>query len=167
MLEIMVALVVVSIGLVALYSLQVLAIDGNITAQEITQATAVGERWTETLRRDAITWTDSTTMPPALRRHGVWQDATSEMVNKDFVSRHDDEDVLDPRFCVKYRVDTVPPATPDPRMLRVDVRVVWPRRERALKDYLSCPPTMMEPSHLKNTWQVTIPTLLYRHRGDA
>ncbi len=177
MMEIMIALVVISIGLVGLYSLQVLAIDGNITAQEMTQATSLGTRWTETLRREAITWTDGDAeLPVLLRTHGAWlnpdgKSGDGEMVSKDFLSEDGapSSDGLDLRYCLKYRVDTVPSGQPDPNpsKLRVVVRVLWPRRDRALGRFLACPDSMMDGDQLKDTWQITIPTLVYRHAGDV
>ena len=167
-LEIMIAMLVISMGIVALYSMQVVAIEGNVTAQEITQATQLAERWAERMRRESITWT---ARPPALLEpsddNGDWRDATSEMVNKDFISRTDDPQVIDPRYCIKYRVSTVPRGEADPRVLRVDVRVVWPRRDSGIADFLTCPPTMLQPNYLRHTWQVSLPTLLYRHQESS
>ena len=165
-LEVMIALIVMSIGLVALYSLQIVAIDGNVTAQEFTQATGLAERWVEKLRRDSISWTNGANLPASLRRQSEWLDAfPGEMTNKDLLTRGMGRDILDPRFCIKYRATSVPPADPDPKVMRVDVRVLWPRRDSSLEAYLDCPAPMMEALHLRHTWQVSLPTLLYRHES--
>lgn len=172
--EIMVALVVITIGIVALYSMQVVAIDGNVASQEMTQATQLAERWAERLRREAILWTGR---PQGLLEPGLddddWRDAVKaltsqeEMVNKDFISPSIDATALDPRYCVKYRVATVPPAATDARVLRIDVRVAWPRRETEFGQFINCPLDMLDPANLRHTWQVSVNTLLYRHGGGA
>jgi prepilin-type N-terminal cleavage/methylation domain-containing protein len=168
-LEIMISLVVMSIGIVALYSLQVVAIDGNTTAQEFTQARTLAQRFAETLRRDAISWTTVANLPASLRRQGVWLDADpanpdpGKMVNKDFLTQSAGVEVLDPRYCVKYRVDTVPPGVASPRIVRIDLRVVWPRRERSRTAFQNCPDNMLAADQIRTTWTWPLTTLLYRH----
>lgn len=165
-LEIMIAVFVMGVGLVALYSLQIVAVDGNSIAQEFTQATHLAERWIETLRKDSVSWTSQATRPPRLQRENQWLDAMGPfMVTKDLMDQgtYQPEQALDPRFCVKFRVQGVPATDPDPRMIRADVRVIWPRKDSALPDFQACNDVLMGGPRLRSSWQVSLTSTLFRH----
>ncbi len=54
--EVMVALAVLSVGVTGILSMQNAAIQANRRAQEMTIATNVARRWMERLRRDSLMW---------------------------------------------------------------------------------------------------------------
>lgn len=169
-LEVMIALFVMTVGLVALYSLQVVAISGNVVAQEFTQATQLSERWIETLRKDAISWTNQVNRPARIADSAQWKDAVGPfLVNRDMLD-DDNYDVtvaIDPRYCIKYRVQSVPEGDINPRVLRADVRVIWPRRDAGLDQFLNCNEVLMNASPwLRKTWQVSMTSTLFRHTGS-
>ena len=168
--EIMISLFVMMVGIVALYSLQVVAISGNVVAQEFTQATQLAERWIETLRKDSVSWTTPANQPARIQASDDWRDAIGPfMVNRDML----DEDsyaahiAIDSRYCIKYRVQSVPAGDPSARMMRADVRVIWPRRDAALDSFQECNDILMQGSPwLRKTWQVSMTSTLYRHSGS-
>lgn len=169
-LEIMISLFVMTVGLVALYSLQVVAISGNVVAQEFTQATQLAERWVETLRRDAVTWTNEATRPARIDSSDDWKDALGPfLVNRDMLDddNYDVSVALDPRYCIKYRVQSVPSGELNPRLLRADVRVLWPRRDAGLDSFVACNDVLMNATPwLRKTWQISMTSTLFRHTGS-
>ena len=164
-LEVMIALFVMTVGIVALYSLQVVAISGNIVAQEFTQATGLAERWIEMLRKDAVSWTNQANRPARISSSNEWKDAREpRLVNRDMLDEENyPTSAIDPRYCIKYRVQSVPESAVDPRLLRADVRVFWPRRDAELTQFENCSETLMGGSKLRQTWQVSLTSSLFRH----
>ena len=173
--EIMIAVFIMSVGFVSLYSLQIVAVDGNVVAQEFTQATQLAERWVETLRKDSVSWTNNANRPARLRAENQWNDAIGPfLVNKDLLDpdSYSPSQALDPRFCLKFRIQGLPVGDPDPRMLRADVRVIWPRKDVNLNpdprypevpNFQVCDPRVMEGPALRSTWQVSLTSTLFRH----
>ena len=168
--EVMIALFVMTVGIIGLYSLQIVAISGNVVAQEFTQATQLAERWIETLRKDSVSWTNQANRPSQLSSSDQWQDALGpNLLNRDMLSeaKYSASVAIDPRYCIKYRVQGVPSGDPNPRVLRADVRVLWPRRDAGLDQFTNCNEVLMNASPwLRKTWQVSMTSALFRHTGS-
>ena len=159
-----------TVGIVALYSLQIVAISGNVVAQEFTQATQLAERWIETMRKDSVSWTNEASRPSRISSSDQWRDAIGPyLVNRDMLDEghYAPTVAIDPRYCIKYRVQSVPAGDLNPRLLRADVRVIWPRRDAGLSNFTSCNQVLMNASPwLRKTWQVSMTSTLFRHTGS-
>lgn len=57
LIEVMMAVAIMTVGAVGIMSLAQSTTRGNVTAREITTATQITRTWVERLRRDAINWT--------------------------------------------------------------------------------------------------------------
>lgn len=68
MMEVMMALGLLAVGATGIIAMQKAAVIGNTSARNIATATAIGERWVERLRADAMLWNSTPTLkaPAAL-----------------------------------------------------------------------------------------------------
>jgi prepilin-type N-terminal cleavage/methylation domain-containing protein len=149
--EILMAMTVLTIGAAAAMSMQKVSMQGNLDARQMDLATGIGRMWMERLRKDAMSWT----LPNAVNatsnfsntqllsvyagqgwsRPDNYQPATPlaavspgfDMLGRD-VPRAQLDGSPPPFFCVHINESWVGGngSTTD-SVLRVDLRVVWPR----------------------------------------
>jgi prepilin-type N-terminal cleavage/methylation domain-containing protein len=145
--EVMMALTLLLIGSVGVMAMQRAAVQGNADAREMDVATSIARSWIERLERDATLWTPSIvpTVPPtnltsALLVNenptGIWYVPQARLApagaQNDVESAGEDILAQDMasltqaglRYCVNLRVT---PLTLDQTLMRVEVRVFWPR----------------------------------------
>lgn len=149
MIEVMMALGVLTAGSVAIMAMHQAATRGNLEARQITTANQIAQQWVERLRRDALNWTaasNGTAIDPTLLARtaylnrvpapgtvpswfvpvaptGGLASATGETPNFDFYG----EDVAGdgtPHYCTNLRLEWLFPG----QAMRADVRVWWLRR---------------------------------------
>jgi len=146
LLEVMMALAVMTIGGSALIGMQAMTARFNTQSRQTAIATDIAQTWAERLKQDAVSWnlTDpqglvSTTwildnavgfnqwMMPVAAQMPValpWRTPAFDRYGRDV----DPTVVADIFYCVAYRFNPVVPAlgarTPS---MRVDIRVFWPR----------------------------------------
>ena len=144
--EVMMALGVLTAGSVAILGMIQVTTRGNLEARQMTTANQVAQLWLERLRRDALAWTTTPISPtdPAqvnatvanttFLRHAPspgtpseWfvpePDLPGETANFDFYG-NDLAPGQTPHYCTNVRFAWVFPG----RALRADVRVWWARR---------------------------------------
>ncbi|MBU0554333.1 type II secretion system GspH family protein [Myxococcota bacterium] len=133
--EILIALVISSVGFAALFQMQISSAQGNISAREMAAAVNLAERYVETLQREAYTWV----MPGNNGRQnsawlnkplGVWHVFTDNPVDHNglvhnSVDANQGSVLRRQRFCVHYRLTAETGTFTD--LLSVRVRVIWPR----------------------------------------
>ena len=128
--EVLVAIVVVSIGFAAVFSLQIGSMQANISAREMAASATLAERYIEVLRRDTYDWVDRNRPGPFLNQPlQRWHSFTEHPVDHNgraFIT--DDEDFGSPlarqRFCVHYWLEAED-GTYD-GLLTTRIRVIWP-----------------------------------------
>jgi prepilin-type N-terminal cleavage/methylation domain-containing protein len=150
--EVMVAIAVMSIGVTGILSMQQAAVLANRRAQDLTQATNIARRWQEILRTDAITWNRPSprSLTPDLAtdtRHlcrlvgcgaggaaavDQWFVPAAALPNESPAYDHWGREVAvgaaDAKFCVNVRLNwlRVPSTNPvDQGVIRAEVRVWW------------------------------------------
>ncbi len=167
MVEIMIAVVITSIGFAAIFSLQIASIQGNVAAREMGAAVNLAERYAEELRRDTHLW---------LREGGgaepnfidpddaeEWRSFTSDPVDhngRPFVDDDDDgTELARQRFCVHYWLQ---PLTGSYKGLyHARVRVVWPRAaldQTGLDEVCSAPAEFQD--NVQSWFTITVPVTL-------
>jgi hypothetical protein len=156
LLEVLIASIVIVIGFLAVFSLQFAALDANLNAMRVTEATNVAETWLAGLRREALMWNqvgavdiDPVTMPDLSR--GLAFPAAPDVTGGWVVATvHDAGEAVDKNlapgaatapgfiFCVHQRLTWIDARDGNnlfsPEMLRAEVRVLWPRDERGTLD---------------------------------
>lgn len=163
--ELMIAIVIFSLGIMAVYSLQVLTVASLGEARELTEATNLAERIMEQFRRNSTTWEEGS-QPPGIPQQGVgqWVVLYPQQLNKDGLFANQIPDTspgLPPRYCVKYRMSEL--GTPGSGTYRVEVRVIWPRRTGLERQFASCPADMDSTQNIPYARQVTLAGAIYRH----
>lgn len=146
LIEVVVSLGIMTIGAMAIISLQAHAIRANTHARQLTTAMQVAQRWVERMKQDSHSWNNVATPDTVgfelaatlyLRRvldtPNVYADFPGGSVNAGASSAFDflgndvplDATDFDERvfYCVAYR----PAWVYFGRAMRVDVRVFWPR----------------------------------------
>jgi hypothetical protein len=144
------AMTVMTIGAAAVMSMQKTSIQGNGDARKTDMANAIMRAWVERLQRDAMQWTLPNADFPTQNNfsnakllstpaYGTWQlplyemGSTPETMSYAFDILGRDLPTADigteTIFCVNYRLQwLVPQALPlEPGLIRVDLRVLWPR----------------------------------------
>ncbi|MFK7988811.1 MAG: hypothetical protein AB8I08_22515 [Sandaracinaceae bacterium] len=142
--EVVMAIGVLTAGAVGVMALQQAATRGNMSAREMTTGTQLAQRWIERLRRDRLAWTSGTTVtpvPPLLLTNTTYLRnvtpataapswvtpvppvASGESANFDFYGQ-DTTVAADMHYCTNMRLEWLYPG----RAMRVDVRVWWVRR---------------------------------------
>lgn len=152
--EAMLSMVILSVGVLGVMSMQGATTNAAKTAQDFTQAQAIGERMMELIRLDALRWRAPGTTglsstqimkvaaPPteALGSQGAWSTIPNGVINatmagskvdRNFMPRVDNW-ALGFRYCVYFRLAWANP----PMSMRVDVRVAW-ARDNANQSYLA------------------------------
>ena len=164
--EVMIALALFSVAIAAIYSLQIVTIASLSEARQLTDATFLAERVMERYRQESTVWV-TPQRPAALAADvGSWVSLfDGQPVNKDGLQSAELANVISrpPRYCVKSRVVPMPSLGED--VLRVEVRVMWPRQDGPVVRYANCPETMDAVEHIPYTRQITLASSVYRHGG--
>lgn len=164
--EVMISMVIFSVVIAAVYSLQVVTISSLSEARGLTDATFLAERIMERYRQESTLWV--TPQRPAMLSLdvGSWTPLyDGQPVNKDGLLEAELAEVISrpARYCVKARVVGMPSLGDD--VLRVEVRVMWPRSDGPQAQYVNCPETMDTTASVPYTRQITLASSVYRHRG--
>lgn len=142
-LEVLVGVLVMSIGFIGIFGMQSVAIQTNRAAYDRRMATELADTTLERLKRDSLMWNvaggwpDRTWLQQGMSATSVWtapphEGETAPSFNDLGLPRVDDGRVPDGRevfvernskFCVAYRAEWVQ----NPDMVRMEVRVFWPR----------------------------------------
>lgn len=141
LIEVMMAIGVLTAGAVGIMSLQSASTRGNMEARQMSTGAVLAQRWVERLRRDGLNWTQSNnTVSALLLARTTWLrttpdpgapvgwmvpadvPATGETANFDFYG-NDTADGAEMRYCTNIRLEWLYPG----RALRADVRVWWTR----------------------------------------
>ncbi len=142
LLEVMIAVAIMTVGAVGLIGMQTTATKANREARELAVAQTIARTWMERLRREALRWNVGSataaaalpTLPPMLTvvqpENGVaaWQatgptSVASDSPNFSFTGAElavGDAAVF---FCADYRLQWVNPG----QTMRADVLIFWPR----------------------------------------
>ncbi|HJL14950.1 MAG TPA: hypothetical protein RMH99_04800 [Sandaracinaceae bacterium LLY-WYZ-13_1] len=142
MIEVMMALGVLTAGAVGIMAMQAAATRGNLEARRMTTASQLAQRWVERLRRDAVQWrSGSPTVNPVLMNDTDYLRLTTapggspswfvptppatsgETANFDHYGR-DLTAGATPHYCTNIRLAWLYPG----RAIRADVRVWYLRR---------------------------------------
>lgn len=142
--EVMMALAVLSVGATGVIAMQKTTLLGNVRARNLGTANSIAAAWVERLRTDATQWTDSGGLPnvgntrwlnrvgtdfPAISGgEGVWFRPDPDTAYGVFpgadVFGLDTENELDTAFCTHLRLLQL-----TPNMIRAEVRVFWLRNQ--------------------------------------
>jgi len=147
--EVMMAVAVMTVGAVGIIALQVAATHGNIEAREMTTASTSARTWIERLKRDGLNWTQGGAgvaaadlartnyllAVPAAGTEGAWfrPNIDADFPNDSYAFDHFGRDTTvagDIRFCTHVRLSWLYPG----QAIRADVRVWWHRRGSASND---------------------------------
>ncbi len=150
LIEVMMALAVLTVAAGALIGTQMLTARSNTQARQITIATEIAQTWAERLKLDAVSWTDinglasTTWLIDSTLGMNNWINPQTVVANvlpaptRSFAFDRYGRDIqlggTDLFYCVAYRFNWVvdPNLAPgsNPAM-RVDIRVFWPREDTA------------------------------------
>jgi hypothetical protein len=113
--------------------MQIGTAEGNISAREVTGAVALGERFAETLRREAYAWTDVALPAPHLNAAPQqWHTLTPAPVDQNGLPAAaagvPGSNLPRQRFCVHYWIDPLQDQTYG-GVMNARVRVIWPRAQ--------------------------------------
>lgn len=148
LIEVMIALAVMTVGAMGIMGLQRATMRGNAEARELTVATDVTRKWVERLRRDSLTW-NLQGMPPGTYLSQIGAPGTvpawivppvppapaTESPATDYLGNDVPPDSPDVAFCTHVMLSWVAPNN----MIRADVRTWWYRRgTRANAVVLDC-----------------------------
>lgn len=145
--EVMMAIGVLTAGAVGIMALIQASTRGNMEARQMSTGTMLASRWVERLRRDGLNWTRSTQVAdptlfnqtqyfdgnvPAAGTAPAWfvpvPDATSgETANFDYYGQ-DTTDPVQMRYCTNVRLEWLYLGN----AVRADVRVWWLRNESGI-----------------------------------
>lgn len=142
MIEVMMAVGVLTVGSMGIMAMHQASTRGNQEARQMMVGTQLTQRWIERLRRDGLSWMDSAqTADPTLLASttylrsvvapggaALWfipvGGGAQELPNFDYYG-NDTAVEADMRFCTNVRLEWVYPG----RAMRADVRVWWLRRQ--------------------------------------
>ncbi|MDP9149332.1 MAG: prepilin-type N-terminal cleavage/methylation domain-containing protein [Myxococcota bacterium] len=148
--EVLMAMCVMSIGVAAVISMLKTSVGGNVDARRMDVANSIARTWVERLQRDAMQWTMPGPSFPAgnnlatalvlaygTTNAGTWfapvqyAAAAKGSLSPGFDILGRDRDLADavspPYFCVNVRMTWLPQAGQPQDLVRADVRVLWPR----------------------------------------
>lgn len=142
MVEVMMAMAILTAGAAGIFALQQAATNGNMEAREMTIATSVARTWLERLKRDALYWntgaSTAAVLPlartryllnvPAVGTAPAWMTPAAFVDSRASFDHYGREIALgaDVRYCAQYRLEWVNVG----QAIRADVRVWWHRRGR-------------------------------------
>ena len=183
LLEAMMSMLVLSVGVLGVTSMQTATTGATRNAQDFTQAQSIAERTSEMLRIDSLRWTSSGTLTgnTKMLRHalpatnglgdqGLWRTIPDGVINASMqglkVDRNFNPDVggaapwpVGFRYCVYYRLAWAWP----PIGLRADVRVAWARDSGDNGRLVNCQtdaPNVTSLAELPNIRSVSSSTML-------
>lgn len=142
-LEVLIGVLVMSIGFIGIFGMQTVAIQTNRAAYDRRMATELAETTMERIKRDALMWNvaggwpDGTWLQRGMASPSTWtappsDDDGSPAFNDLALPNVADDRVPDGReafvernskFCLAYRMTWIW----NPDMVRIEVRVFWPR----------------------------------------
>ncbi len=136
--EVMMAIAVLTVGALGILSLQRAAINGNSNARQMTTATTVTRSWIERVRRDALGWQNNAmsgvrtteylvSLPEGPGTSGWVTPPVSALTGASPASDwygNEVATIADGRFCTNLQLTWVVPG----ELVRVDVRTWWPKR---------------------------------------
>ncbi len=187
LIELMAVIVITVIGFLAMLHLQAGVLRANTTARDVVIATQLALHLIETIRLEAMEWTNDTDQGvgqakfkylkhvndeagPVAGRGSGWlraydiQGSTFQMVGPlgrdtqyDPGALQQFPDTQGRRFCVRYRLTWLIPN----HLIRVETRVLWPRAEGQGGLYDACGPNM--DTDLANAYQVTQVTTVMKN----
>lgn len=143
LLEVMMAMAVITIGAGALIGMQTMTARANAQARNVTIATDIAQTWAERLKLDALSWTqlngfgNTIWLGNSTANMGTWitPGTAAGVPLRSYAFDRFGRDIAPGAtglfFCVAYQYAWVAPpnvADPDePPAMRVDIRVFWPR----------------------------------------
>jgi len=171
------------IGFLAMVHLQSGILRANTTSREMVMATHLAWHLIETIKMEAVEWTNDTTQSftqskfkylnqipdPSQGSTSGWlraydTNADFRMVNilgrdeaYDGGALTQFPDTVSRRFCVRYRLSWILPYM----LMRVDVRVLWPREGAQAVQYQACPDGME--NDIANVYSVTFSTTVMKN----
>ena len=173
LIEVMMAIAVLTAGAVGIFAMQQASTRGNLEAREMTTGTQIAQRWLERLRRDAVQWTAGSRgalVPPTLLSRTSWLKAVpaptaasawvvpasvgTEHASFDFYGR-DTNVAANMHYCTNVRLEWLYPG----QAMRADVRVWWLRRlaggdtDNTRVQLVGCAPNI-DPADLTTDWRV-------------
>jgi len=166
--ELMIAMLIFSIGIMGVYAMQVVTIASSAEAREIAEATNLASRILEGFRRDSTTWTAGI-QPPSLQQGAgsSWVRYNSLPIDKDGLTTLQLPATMPttpPRYCVKYRTSEL--GGVGSGTYKVEVRVMWPRRQGKEATFARCPTDMDSTENIPYARAVTLAGSIFRHRGE-
>jgi prepilin-type N-terminal cleavage/methylation domain-containing protein len=183
LLEGMMSMLILSVGILGVTSMQTATTGATANAQDFTQAQSIAERMTELLRVDSLRWTSAAALagntlimksaiPPTngLGDQSGWTTIPDGVINASMqgakVDRNFNPDVggtavwpVGFRYCVYYRLAWAWP----PIGLRADVRVAWARDSGDRSKLVDCAadaPNVLSMGELPNIRMVSASTML-------
>lgn len=142
MVEVMMAMALLTAGAAGIFALQQAATTGNAEARQMTIATSVARTWLERMKRDALNWNTGGSVAasgplagtryllnvPAVGTAPTWNTPTDLADSRASFDHYGREVALggDVRYCAQYRLEWVNAG----QAIRADVRVWWHRRGR-------------------------------------
>ena len=136
MIEIMISVLIMIVGLVGIFAMQIVAIQANASSRDVTEALGVAEHFIGTLEQDASNWTtgsalgNTTILTTITSNEGVWQLANGNQpvnvhgVAADPIARPaPGEEMGRFPYCVAYQLNW----GVDNQVISGLVRVYWPR----------------------------------------
>jgi len=141
LIEVMMAIAVMTIGAVGIMALTQASTRGNLEARQITTATQIANLWVERIKRDSLNWNvgGSTAAAadltrtrylgavPAPAATPAWGTPTGVPIGESFAfdfTGRDTAAAAEQEYCVNTRMQWVFPG----QAIRADVRVWWHRR---------------------------------------
>lgn len=152
LIEVMMAVGIMTVGAVGIMSLQQATTRGNSFARQMTSANHVTRTWVERLRTDALRWTEpgaggvaTTTylvsVPANTTTIGPWSTPGSaggpaDSYAFDFMGNRTDGSAMPIHFCTNIRLRWVL----GNNAIRADVRTWWHRESRNVEGRIDCAP---------------------------
>jgi len=181
--DVLAGLAISVIGFLAMVHLQSGILRANTTSRDMTMATHLAWHLIETIKMEAMEWTndisqsynqpkfkylnkipDPNTGSTSGWQHAFETDADFRMVNilgrdqaYDGGALNQFPDTISRRFCVRYRLTWILPNM----LMRVDVRVLWPREGSQAVQYQACPDSM--DNDMANVYSVTFSTTVMKN----
>jgi hypothetical protein len=181
--DILAALAISVIGFLAMVHLQSGILRANTTSRDMTMATHLAWHLIETIKMEAVEWTNDTSQPynqpkfkylnqipdPNAGSTSGWLtafDTTSDFRMINILGRDQAydggaltqfPDTVSRRFCVRYRLTWIL----SNMLMRVDVRVLWPREGSQAVQYQACPVSM--DNDMANVYSVTFSTTVMKN----
>ena len=177
--EMMVALVILAIGLMAITAMQISSIAANTVSQDISHAYAMTGTTLELSRVDSLMWTNSITLsstrmlkeapsPAVAGGTSGWKTLPDGLITPVMSGAKVDRNMIKPpdggwrlasRYCIYYRVTWVYPN----ETLRVEARVAWLKEAAAATKLDDCLADIGNIDDITSVNSITQSTLLKRN----